>query len=107
MDHASPSQIDIMWVPTMHCMFPVRFARVKGPGDARPLLVLSELRDVLLCSLVNEKAVIRKQEEMDDSAYVIRRSITHEERRVLVAMEVLPEKSTTNVTLCKCVKVYP
>ena len=101
---AESSKIDTIIVPTLHSLFPLSIARVKGPSDPSPLLVLSEIKDVLLSPLVGESAFQRTKTAVDTNGkeYYVRREVTQEERRVLVLLECLSSKSTTNVILGKC-----
>ncbi len=95
------SSVDQVWVPTMHSLFPLALTRVQGPSDSRRMLVLSEIKDVMLCSLMSDNTISKKQALIDETKHSVRKSITHEERRVLVLLDALPERSTTNVTLCE------
>ncbi len=96
-----PSRIDQIWLPSLHSSFPVSLTRVQGPTDPSPLLVLAEVKDALLGSLVSDSTFQRHKQSIDGLGLYTRKSISPEERRVLSVLGILPPKSTTNVTLGK------
>ena len=101
---SASSRIDQVFVATPHTLFPVSLTRVQGEDDPCPLLVLKEVREALCAPLVSTSAFNTRTDEVlkgrgDEVEAYTRSGITPQERAVLVSLQVLEQKSITQVTL--------